>query len=141
MTKPTVSADLDEPFDVERHLASQISLYPSLQLLADDVAQLAHLSIAEILGANIWRDRGQLQEPLRSGRPDAVDVGEGDLDPLVPRDVHPGYSCHLAPEPPLLPVFVSAVAVFVSTLPVGVPAVPVFVSAIPGVACASGSRR
>jgi hypothetical protein len=39
-------------------------------------------------------DIGALQHLARGGAPDAENVGQADLDLLLPRDVHTGDSCH-----------------------------------------------
>src|SRR5205807_5528076 len=40
------------------------------------------------------RDLRRGADLLGPRRPDAEDVGEGDLEPLLPRDVDPGDTCH-----------------------------------------------
>ena len=94
MAEAAVGADLGEPLDVERDLTAEVALDPALQLLGDDVAQLADLGVAQILGARIGGNTGERQHSLCSGRANPVDVRQGDLDPLVPRDVNAGDTCH-----------------------------------------------
>jgi len=57
-------------------------------------AQLLDISIAEILDPNIGTDTGLGQNLLRPSQTDPVDVGQGNLDPLVAGNVNTGYPCH-----------------------------------------------
>jgi len=44
---------------LERDLAAEVAFHPTLELLGDDVTQLADLSVAQVLGAGIGRDTGE----------------------------------------------------------------------------------
>ncbi len=57
-------------------------------------AQLLDISIAEILDPNIGTDTGLGQNLLRPSQTDPVNVGQGNLDPLVAGNVNTGYPCH-----------------------------------------------
>ena len=57
-------------------------------------AQLLDISITEILDPNIGTDTGLGQNLLRPSQTDPVDVGQGNLDPLVAGNVNTGYPCH-----------------------------------------------
>jgi hypothetical protein len=57
-------------------------------------AQLLDISIAEIFDPNIGTDTGLGQNFLRPSQTDSVNVGQGNLDPLVAGNVNTGYPCH-----------------------------------------------
>src|SRR5262249_17872093 len=64
-------------------------------LLLDHPADLAHVVLGQILDADVRRDTSVLQDAVRAHTPDAVDVGETDLDPLGARKINACDSCHL----------------------------------------------
>ena len=64
VAQAAVRADLGETLDVERDLAAKVAFDPALQLLRDDIAQLADLRVAQILGAGVGGDARQRQHSL-----------------------------------------------------------------------------
>src|SRR5271163_1054333 len=80
-----VAADLDLAADVCLHLASQITLH--LETGFDVVTQVGQLVISEIPGAQVPIDAGSRQDFVGAGTADAKDVGQGNLHPLIARQI------------------------------------------------------
>jgi len=57
-------------------------------------AELLDISIAKVLDPDVGTDTGLGQNLLRPSQTDPVDVGQGNLDPLVAGNVNTGYPCH-----------------------------------------------
>src|SRR5262249_27541581 len=85
VAEPPEAADLLQPLDVDRHLPAQRAL--DRVVLVDVVLQARELLPGEVLRADLGVDRERLADALRQRDPDAIDVGEGVRDLLVPRDV------------------------------------------------------
>src|SRR5918994_452434 len=87
-----VAADLDLAADVLRHLAAQVALDPVVRL--DVVAQPDQVLVGQVAGAQVRAHAGGGERLVRAGLADAVDVGEGDLHPLLAGEVDAGEACH-----------------------------------------------
>src|SRR5438105_4477164 len=92
VAKPGVAADLHLPLDVLGDLPPQVTL--DLEVLVDPCPQTGDLFLGEVPHPGVGRDLRRGADLLGPRRPDAEDVGEGDLEPLLPRDVDPGDTCH-----------------------------------------------
>src|SRR5207245_4548205 len=99
--EPAIAPDVDEPFDVPRHLLAEVSLYLVLPL--NDFAQLHDLILAEILHARRRRDSRLGQDLSGQRPPDAIDVGQPDMYLFLPREINSGNACHTASLPYLAP--------------------------------------
>src|SRR5205807_7791672 len=89
-----ITPDVDEPFDVHRHLLAEVSLHLVLPL--NDLPQLHDLILAEILHARRRRDSRLGQDLGGQPPPDAIDVGQPDMDLFLPREVNSGDACHIS---------------------------------------------
>src|SRR5437764_11313878 len=87
-----VTTNLDLPADVCLDLATEVPL--DLAVFFDVVPQLDEVLIGEILGTQIRAHPGGVEDLVRAGTADTVDVGQRDLHPLVAGKVHAGESCH-----------------------------------------------
>ena len=88
----TVAADFGEALDVERHFAAEIAFG---RILGDFVTKSGQLLIGEVFGADVDADAG-IGADLFGGRgPNAIDVGKGDHDALLNRDINPSNTCHI----------------------------------------------
>src|SRR5712691_6131757 len=87
-----VAADLDLAADVGLHLAAQVALY--LVGCLDPVPQPDELIVAERVHAGVPADAGRLQRLERTSPADSVDIGQGDLEALVAREVDADETCH-----------------------------------------------
>src|SRR5450755_2425305 len=100
MATPAVRADLDETLDVQGNFAAQVSL--DLVAPVDDLAEPVDLLLGKVAHPGVRVDVG-LGENLLAGRqPEAKDVGEGNLHPLLARDINSGNACHGLPLPLLV---------------------------------------
>src|SRR5579875_2712166 len=87
-----VAADLDLAPDVRLDLPAQIAL--DLVVRLDPVPQQDDLVVGHLVDPGVRADAGGPQRLKRPGPADAVDVGEGDLKPLLPREVDADQACH-----------------------------------------------
>src|SRR5687767_13526443 len=97
VTEPGVTADLHLPLDVLGDLPPQITL--DLEVLVDPRPKSGDLFLGEIPHPGVGGDVRGRAHLLGARRPDAEDVGQGDDEPLLPRDVHPGDTCHAVSPP------------------------------------------
>src|SRR4051794_18550036 len=93
VTAALVGADLDLATDVGLDLATEVTL--DLEVGLDLVAELDQLGVPELVDPKVRVDAGGGEELLGAGSADAEDVGEGDLDALVAREVHTNEACHV----------------------------------------------
>ena len=100
MAHPAVRADLDQALDVERDLAPQVAF--DLVAAIDQLAEPVDLLFGEVADPGVRVDVGLGEDLLRGRQADAEDVGEGDLDALLARDVDAGNACHRLPLPLLV---------------------------------------
>ena len=92
VAQAAVRADLDQALDVQGHLAAQVAL--DLVAPVDDLAQPVDLLLGEVPDPGVRVDVGLGEDLLAGRQADPVDVGQGDLDPLLARDVDAGDACH-----------------------------------------------
>src|SRR6266550_2571711 len=97
VAQPAIGPDLHQALDVERDLAAQLAF--DLGFLVEDVAEAADLLVVEVLDAQVGIDVRDRQHATRRMRADSEDIGEGDLDALLPGNVNAGNSCHLPSYP------------------------------------------
>ena len=65
----------------------------------DPVAERDEVLVGQLVDAEVATDLGGLQGLQGAGLADAVDVGEGDLETLVTREINPNEACHQAVLP------------------------------------------
>src|SRR5207245_4616916 len=98
MPQAPIAADVDEPLDVHLHVLTQVAL--DLPLLLDHVADPADLVLGQILDLHLFLYSRLAQNAVASGPADSEDVDQGDLDPLVLRQVDTGHAGHSKPPIP-----------------------------------------
>ena len=64
-------------------------------LLLDHLADVPDVVFGQILDADVGADPGRLQNRVRAEAPDAIDVGETNLDALGPREINACNSRHI----------------------------------------------
>ena len=92
MAEALVAADLYLPLDVLRNLAPKVTL--DLVVRIDELADSKDLGIREITNLCVVVDVERFEDLIRPRSSDPEDIGETDLDPLVPREVNSGNTCH-----------------------------------------------
>jgi len=100
---PLVRTDLDLALDVLGDLASQVTL--DLVGPVDELADLADLVLGEVAHLRAALDPRALDDLVRPGGSDAVDVAQCDVHALVAREVDAGDPSHAVP-PLSLPLLV-----------------------------------
>src|SRR5579871_2465245 len=93
MTESTVGADFDETLDVHRNFLAQIALDQSLGL--DDRTDAVDLFFAEVLNLLHRLDLGFVENARGARMPDAVNVGQRDVDVLLAGKIHACNTCHV----------------------------------------------
>ena len=97
MAAAAIAADLHQPLDVHRDLLAEVAL--DAALLLDHPADLPDVVLRQILHADVRADAGILEDVVRTDAPDAVDVGEPDLDALGARKIDACDTCHIVRYP------------------------------------------
>src|SRR5690606_12814679 len=92
-----IRADIDKALDVQLNFAPQVSFDDVV--LVDRFPEAGDLIFGEIAHARVRVHLSHLQELLCPRTTDAVDVGEGDFNPLLPRQVDPCDSSQCRPPP------------------------------------------
>src|SRR6266446_1571521 len=80
----SVAAEVHQPLDAHGYLAAQVSLD---RVPADELAQLVHLRVGQVLDLGRVADVGGLADHARAWTPDAVNRGQRDFGMLVIRNV------------------------------------------------------
>jgi hypothetical protein len=86
-----VAPDLDLAADVRRDLTAQVAFE---LVVLEVVAQGDELLVAEVAHAEVRAHAGGRERLLGASAPDAVDVGERNLEPLLAREVDADEACH-----------------------------------------------
>ena len=68
--------------------------------MADDITQSSFILLGEVLDPGIGVNARLRQDLVGAGATDPVNIGEGDLDSLILRQVNAGNSCHTSSAPP-----------------------------------------
>src|SRR5688572_22369904 len=92
MAQAAIAADIHQPLDVELHLAAQIALRAVLAV--DNSTNAVDLLFRQIAYPQTAGDVDPCQDLLAGRESDAIDIGQRDLDRLVPWDIHPGDTSH-----------------------------------------------
>src|SRR5262249_57314825 len=88
-----VRAEIHVPLDVHRHVAAKVAL--DLVLLIDDLADLHHLVVAQIIALLVLVDPGLAEDLVGQRAPDPEQVRQRHLHPLVAREVDSSDTRHL----------------------------------------------
>jgi len=87
-----VAVDLHQPLDVEADVLAEIAL--DLPLVGDDLADLPHVILAEVLDASVAANARFGQAVVRPRAADAENISKPDLHALVQWKVYACDSCH-----------------------------------------------
>ena len=99
MANATVAADLGQPLDIQRHVAAQVTLHGVIP--GDLFAQSRFLLLGQVLHPRVGVNARGGEDLVGAGAPNAENVGETDLYPLVLRQVNTGNTCHFLLHLPL----------------------------------------
>jgi hypothetical protein len=91
--KTAVTADVHEALDVHRDFATQVALDP--HLFVDDLANPIDLIIRQITHARVRIDIRALEQLLARMQPDAKDIRQRRLNPLIARKIDSCNSRHV----------------------------------------------
>ncbi|MPN20016.1 hypothetical protein SDC9_167392 [bioreactor metagenome] len=91
---PPIAADLGQALDVHRHVAAQVAFHNIA--VGDGLAELCLVVLGQVLHAGIGIDPGFCKDLVGAGAPNAENVGESDLHPLILRQVNAGNTCHIS---------------------------------------------
>src|SRR6266576_1782203 len=92
MTDASVGADLTKALDRLRAVATQVTFH--LKVLVDVLAELRDLLVSQILDLCVGIQVQCAGDLARRRLPDAVDVRQPDLEPLLVRKIYACNSCH-----------------------------------------------
>ena len=87
MAESTIGSDVHQPLDVHRDFAPQVAL--DAHLLVDDVAEPIDFIVRQIAHPRIGTNVRSIQQLLAGRKPDPINVGEADFDPLFAGQVNP----------------------------------------------------
>jgi hypothetical protein len=93
MSDAAVAADLIESLNVKSNLTAKITLYGVRGF--DYLTELSNLSLGEILRTGIRIDTGLFENVTRTLYADTVDIGQGELNALVVRNINTSYTSHV----------------------------------------------
>ena len=92
MADALIAADLDLPLDVLLDFPPQVPF--DLEVRLDVTADPGHLVVGEVTDPGAGVDAGLVAHTSGAGEADPVDVGQPDLEPLVPGKVNACDTCH-----------------------------------------------
>jgi len=96
VAEATIAAEIHESLDVGLDLAAQITLDHVIGL--KDLAYSGHLLLGEFTGSHSAADARLVEHLKRRTASDSIDIGEGDVQALVAREVYTGDTCHEIPD-------------------------------------------
>jgi hypothetical protein len=92
MPHATIATDLNKPLDVEIYLFPEFPLNPICPV--DELTDTVNLLFTKLLHLGIGIDPGAGEDLLAQGGSDAIDILQGDLNPLVFRNIYPCNTRH-----------------------------------------------
>lgn len=99
MTQSSVTTEIHKTLDAHLYVATKVPFHAVIRLqhLADGLDVI----VGEVIGANRMTDAGLVQHFFSDSRPDTIDVGQTDEDPLVTRKVDSSNTGHAGLSLPL----------------------------------------
>src|SRR5579862_5693602 len=94
MAESAIGADFDETLDVHRNFLAQIAFHQAFGL--NDCADAVDLFFAEVLNLLHRLDLRFVENSSGAGMPDAVDVGQRDVDVFLAGKIHACNTCHVS---------------------------------------------
>ncbi len=94
-----IAADFGETLDVKRNFTAKVAFGA---VFGDLVTKSGQLLIGEVFGADVDIDASILADFLCGRVSDTIDVGKGNDDPFLIRDINPSNTCHICFRFPFL---------------------------------------
>src|SRR5687767_1174615 len=92
MTQPAIAAEIHQPLDIHRDLATKIAFHDIVAV--DHFAHLQHFLVGELRHAALLRNADLGHDVLGGPLADAVDVLKRNHNALVGRNIHTGNTSH-----------------------------------------------
>ena len=92
MAHSAVAADLLEALDVKLHLTAKLTFNA---VVADGIAQQLYLLFGQFADTDIRVDACRVEDFVAAWATNPVDIGEGDCDPLITRNIDTFNTSHL----------------------------------------------
>jgi hypothetical protein len=92
VAKPTVAAEVHQPLDIHRDVAAEIALDEIVSV--DDLADLDNFGVGQIANTALGRNADLLDNLMRLGGANAMNIAEADFDPLLGWDIDAGNARH-----------------------------------------------
>jgi hypothetical protein len=100
ISETTIRPHLNQALDVKRDLFAQVTLDRSL--VFEKRSNLIHFVLREVGDLTIRVDTDTVQNRLRTGTANSVNIGETNLSPLLCGKIDAGYTCHRLGSPVVL---------------------------------------
>src|SRR5437764_10203913 len=91
-----VAVDLHQPLDVQADVLAEVAL--DLPLVGDDLADLAHVVLGEVLDARVAVDARVREDVVRPRAADAENISQTDFHSLVQWEINACDTCHVFSE-------------------------------------------
>ena len=92
MSDTTVAVDLDHSLDVKSYVTAEVTLY--LVVSFDLITKLCYVCIGKILCTSVGIDSGCYEDIICALSANTVNIGEGDFNALVIRNINTSYTSH-----------------------------------------------
>ena len=96
MTKATIATQIHQPFDVHGDLSPQVTFH--LVITIDDSTDSVDLLFCQKIGLGIPVHIGLVQNPLRRGTTNAINVGKSYLNSLIFWQINACNPCQWLPS-------------------------------------------
>src|SRR4030095_3618664 len=100
VTLSAIAADVHQTLDVHGDVLAEIAF--DFHVVRDDLANPHDLFLGQVLDPGVRADVRLLEDEVRLGPPDAVDVGQPNFHPLVQRQIDSRDACHVLALPLLV---------------------------------------
>ena len=94
-----IAADFGEALDVKRNFTAKVAFGA---VFGDFITKSGQLLIGEVFGADVDIDASILADFLCGRVSNTIDVGKGNDDPFLIRDINPSNTCHICFRFPFL---------------------------------------
>ena len=100
MPRTAIRADFNQPLDIQGYFAAKVTF--NLVTSIDDFAQPVDLLFGQVADTSVRVDVRLSEDLLARWQPNPIDIGEGDLNALLARNVYACDACQALPLPLLV---------------------------------------